>query len=580
MPRTRAAAAAAIAGVASLLAAAAACAGPISLDASYGAGGIAQAPFAGENADAGGAVLDGSGRLVVVGAVGSPRRIALVRYLSSGALDPSFGVGGRVSTLVGVGAAASGIVVQDDGDVVVAGVSFTTPTSSAATVVRYLPNGELDTSFGAGGIAVLPSVGREVTGVTSYEGGKLVVAGAGQATTPGFSVARLTASGKLDPTFDGDGVARVPNDAGRCGRSDESGANDVLERPDGSLLVAGLCGGRGGHPQTFGLVAFDGGSTADDQALDTSFGVHGASVVSPTPGVPAFPVAIERQPDGMLLQVGQSGIANGSGAWAVVLRRDASGALDPSFGVDGVRSFHFSGTDSAATGVALAPDGSIFVSGTARPEGGFGLARLTADGALNAGFGVGGTLRTAVGEPAPKPNEPASGTVGALRQADGRILVVGTSRLNGRDAFTVLRYSAETSAGGNREMRRALGSLRISPLTYDGRAIRGRLRCHSGASGWCRGRIALTYALPVAARTHAHARRRVVRLGSARFALRSKAVARLRIAPTRAARSVLAARRRIVVLATFSNARSHERLRRRTALTRVRPRARRRRASG
>jgi len=241
------AAVAATAAASLLLGSTSAAAGPVSLDPTFGSGGVVQTPFPGENADAGGAALDGSDRLVVVGAVGSPRRIALARYLPSGALDPSFGSGGRVSTAIGVGAAASAIVVQDDGDVVVAGISFSTPTSSAATVVRYLPDGRRDGSFGAHGIAVLPSAGREVTAIATYDGGKLIVAGAGQASSPGFSVARLTATGSLDPTFDGDGVARVPNDAGRCGRSNESGANGVLELPDGSILAAGLCAGRGGH---------------------------------------------------------------------------------------------------------------------------------------------------------------------------------------------------------------------------------------------------------------------------------------------------------------------------------------------
>src|SRR6478672_7503625 len=178
MLRSRAAAVAATAVTVLLVAASGAFAGPISLDATYGAGGVVQTAFPGEDVDAGGAALDSSGRLVVVGAVGSPRRIALARYLPSGALDPSFGAGGRVSTLVGIGAAASGIVMQGDGAIVVAGISFSTPTSPAATVVRYLPSGALDASFGAGGIAVLPSVGREVTGVTDTADGKLVVAGA------------------------------------------------------------------------------------------------------------------------------------------------------------------------------------------------------------------------------------------------------------------------------------------------------------------------------------------------------------------------------------------------------------------
>jgi uncharacterized delta-60 repeat protein len=557
--------------------AAAASAGPIDLDPSFGSGGVVQTSFAGVNGDAGGAALDQSGRLVVVGAAGSPRKITLVRYLSNGSLDPSFGAGGIASTPIGIGSAASGIVVQGDGKIVVAGISFSTPTSSAATVVRYQSNGKLDPGFGAGGIAVLPSVGREVTGVALYDGGKLIVTGSGQASAPGFSVARLTSNGSLDPTFDGDGVARVHNDAGRCGRSDESGASSVLELPGGAILVGGLCSGRGGHPQTFGLVRFNGGSTADDQALDTSFGSHGASVVSPVPGVPAFPVSLVRESDNFILQVGQSGIANGSGARAVVVRRDDGGALDPSFGVNGVRSFAFPGVDSAATGIVLAADGSIFVSGTTRPHGGFGLARLTFDGVLNGGFGSGGTILTAVGQPSPKPAEPASGTVGVLRQSDGKLLVIGTSRAAGHDAFTILRFSMAASAGGNGigpdPRRRLLGRLRVSALTYDGRTIAGRLRCRSSVSHSCRGKLSLTYGYTKIVRVHGKRRRKrvVVALGSARFAIKARALGKVTIHPGRPARLVLNARKRITVLATFANSSSRERATAHTSLTKVRP---------
>ncbi|HZV74523.1 MAG TPA: hypothetical protein VFF79_12470 [Conexibacter sp.] len=569
-----AAAAATVAAALLLPFASVASAGAIALDSTFGSGGVVQTSFAGVNADAGGAALDGLSRLVVVGAAGSPRHIVLARYLSNGALDSSFGSGGVVSTPIGVGSAASGIVVQGDGDIVVAGISFSTPTASAATVARYQADGRLDPGFGSGGIAVLPSVGREVTGVALYGAGKLVVAGAGQASEPGFSVARLTASGSLDPTFDGDGVARVHNDAGRCGRSNESGANSVLELPGGSILAAGLCSGRGGRPQTFGLVRFKGSSSADDEALDTSFASHGASVVSPVPGVPAFPVAIVRQPDGMLLEAGQSGIANGSGSKAVIVRREAGGALDAGFGVDGVRSFRLPGTDSSATGLALAPDGSIFASATVRPQGGFGLAQLTSDGMLAAGFGSGGTILTAVGQPSPKASEPASGTVGVLRQGDGKVLVVGNSRVAGHDAFTILRYAAPPSAGagvGPLARPHALGSLRVSALTYDGRTIAGRLRCRSSASGSCRGRLSLAYGYAKLVLVHGKRQRRrvAVSLGSMSFSLKAHALGNVRIRPARKARLVLGGRRRVAVLATFANATTHERAAQHTGLTRI-----------
>jgi uncharacterized delta-60 repeat protein len=572
MPRMlgRRAAAAAVTLAAALLVPSTA--GAVTLDPTYGPGGVVQTGVAGENADAGGAALDRFGRLVVVGAAGSPRQILLARYLSNGALDTSFGSDGLVSTPIGIGSAASGIDVAADGSIVVAGISFSRPTAPAATVVRYLPDGRRDASFGADGIAVLPSAGREVTGVALVAGGKLIVAGSGQAADPGFSVARLTVRGTLDPSFDGDGVARVHDDAGRCGRSNESGANAVQELPGGAVLASGLCSGRGGHPQTFGLVRFKGGSTADDQALDTSFGAGGASVVSPLVGRPAFPVAIVRQPDGTLLQAGQAGLADGSGSRAVVVRRTAGGALDPDFGVDGVRSFGFPGTDSAATGIALAPDGSLFLSGTARPQGGFGLARLTSGGALDARFGSGGMLLTAVGEPSPTAREPASGTVGVLRQDDGRLLVVGNARAGGHDAFTIVRYATAGVGGGSGTRARALGSLRLSALRYYGRAITGVLRCRRGAAaGTCRGRLTLRYGYRKPGRLHGRARQRrvVVTLGSSAFVLRARARRSVRILPGRKARRALAGHPRVTVVATFANARTHERATQRAHLTRV-----------
>src|SRR4051794_4940841 len=74
------------------------------------------------------------------------------RLLSAGDLDPSFGGDGTVTMDVPGSQSdlAVAVAVQSDGKVVVAAVSAEHPA-----VLRYLPDGSLDTSFGTGGVVPL-----------------------------------------------------------------------------------------------------------------------------------------------------------------------------------------------------------------------------------------------------------------------------------------------------------------------------------------------------------------------------------------------------------------------------------------
>lgn len=73
---------------------------------------------------------------------------------TDGDLDPGFGAGGKVFTPIGSGAAvAAAVAVQPDGKLVVAGTSSGVGFSqdSDFALVRYHPDGSLDTGFGGGG---------------------------------------------------------------------------------------------------------------------------------------------------------------------------------------------------------------------------------------------------------------------------------------------------------------------------------------------------------------------------------------------------------------------------------------------
>src|SRR6266566_8474684 len=85
----------------------------------------------------------------------SDRRLPLVetleirRLLSAGQLDASFGNGGVVVTDGGLSAPTS-VVVQSDGKIL---VTASRDGGGGATRARYNPDGSLDSTFGNNGIA-------------------------------------------------------------------------------------------------------------------------------------------------------------------------------------------------------------------------------------------------------------------------------------------------------------------------------------------------------------------------------------------------------------------------------------------
>ena len=95
-----------------------------------------------------------------------------------------------------------------------------------------------------------------------------------------------------------------------------------------------------------------------------------------------------------LQQDGKIVVGDSNGA-ATLVRLNEDGTLDTSFGDNGLVSLRFTG-DTQIAAVRLLPDGKLLVAGTVYGNGGF-VARLTADGSLDASFGTGGTTRNAAG---------------------------------------------------------------------------------------------------------------------------------------------------------------------------------------
>jgi len=175
----------------------------------------------------------------------------------SSVLDPTFGTGGKVTTdFAGAGDGAAAIAVQPDGKLVVAGVA-TINGNSAFALARYNSNGALDLSFGTGGKSTTDFGGRfeRATSVALQGDGKIVVAGGSViALFNDFAVARFNSNGTLDTSFGTGG--KVLTDFGVSAEADS-----VIVQLDGKIVVAGEANINGGY--NFELVRYNSNGTLD-----------------------------------------------------------------------------------------------------------------------------------------------------------------------------------------------------------------------------------------------------------------------------------------------------------------------------
>jgi uncharacterized delta-60 repeat protein len=325
-----------------------------------------------------------------------------------GALDTSFGSGGKKTINFGGTDAARVVLVQSNGRIVLAGGGG--PSGSAFCVVRLRTNGTLDTTFGSGGKKTIDFGGENDTafGGALQADGKIVLAGDSDFRV---AVVRLKTDGALDASFEGDG--RKLFSWGPIGR-----AQAVVVTPNGKILIGGFSGPEGGNVQVARLNA--------NGLLDKTFGVQGKAAIDF--GGDDFGLAMALQANGRILIAGRSTVGG-----AVVARLRATGALDPDFDGDGRVALAGSVT---ATAILVQPDRKIVAVGDTAGQQKTTVTRLMPNGSLDTTFGTGGTATIDFGSLADIPG-------GAALQPDGRIVVAGYSQ--DLEDVTVTRLTANGS---------------------------------------------------------------------------------------------------------------------------------------
>lgn len=282
------------------------------------------------------------------------------------AADPTF----ATSAALLAAARAADVAVDASGRAVVVGAATDAGGApSGAVVVRYSRAGELDGSFGDGGIVRLGAaegVGELTAVALQTTGGERVVLAGRTPRGPGgdsdLLVLALRPDGTLDESFGDRGLAAIDIAGG------DDRLKDLTLDTEGRIIAAGATVAPGAD--TGDALPVDGGPVRDPAA--------------------------------------------GGASDFVVVRLSADGSPDGAFGTGGVVVTDIGGDDAAAA-VAAYADGRLVAAGAS--GGAVAVARYLPDGSPDAGFGVGGVVTDATW--------PGGGARGVAIGTHGKVVLVG-----------------------------------------------------------------------------------------------------------------------------------------------------------
>jgi uncharacterized delta-60 repeat protein len=322
------------------------------LDASFGSGGKKTVSFGGDQAAAFGAALQADGKIVLAG--DADLDAAVARLNPDGSLDSTFSRDGRRVYKWGALSRAMAVVVLPNGNLVLAG--FSGPEGGDMQVARIKPNGAPDAAFGTGGRTPVNFGGDDFGRAAARQpNGRIVIAGTSRPTLsndPSTAVvARVRTTGVLDPDFDGDGRLLLTGMAT---------ANAVLVQPDRKILVAG-------NPPDSSVMMVR--RLNPNGTPDTTLGGTGTATID-FGGDDDFCNAMALQDDGKIVLAGYI-----AGGIVAVARLNSDGSPDGTFSADGRARIDF-GDPAFGNAVALQKNGRIVVAGELTAGDDFALARL------------------------------------------------------------------------------------------------------------------------------------------------------------------------------------------------------------
>jgi len=393
---------------------------------------------------------ENDGSVVVVGHDGSlsdsTSRGVIERLNPDGSIDTSFGNRGQILTSSGTNEAYYAAVQEDATHFIVAGTS-----NGDFVLRRYDVNGTLDRSFGTSGVVTTDfgTASDAAEGLAMAPGGMIVAAGDSGGN---FAFARYLPSGQLDSNF-AQGGRQLFGVAAAV-----HGLGNIVVQSTGDVVAVGCEGAN------VIIVRL----TASGEA-DGAFGKGGLITV---PGiVDRTDLGAPDTSEGLALQGDKILVGNrtSDGHFGVV-RLSSAGAVDPTFGVNGLATANFGGDDDVDA-LVMQPGGEILAIGTTAQgtTAQTAVAAFDSNGQLLSTFGNSGllTLSSGVGGATISASTVSSASTkkmspGSLHVGDIVLRAFGTATADGRLVISTTNVappatsSASPSGGGVSALRRLI----------------------------------------------------------------------------------------------------------------------------
>jgi len=363
------------------------------IDSTFGVNGIVKTPISATGSSVCNNLISlPNGKIIATGYVVSGNRdlFAIVRYNSNGTIDNTFANNGidTVSINDTVLSICYSSALQKDGKIILGGDYYLgAGLGYGFMAIRYNSDGSLDASFGNKGAASfhVGTAGADNVGhsVSLQTDGKIIMAGT--ATVGGntvFCVLRFTKDGTIDPTFGTNGVTTTVIGTG------SNNCYSMAVQDDDRIVLGGDF--QDGSAYKFTAVRYN-----KDGLLDNTFANNGIFMDSIGVNDDDYGYATVIQKDQKIIFGGTAKKANTTNF--AMLRLNASGVLDNTFGTGGVVVANFDPTSGTAADLgrrfALQSDGKIIIGGETYLHGSeYGLMRYNSDGSLDNTFGNAGRV--------------------------------------------------------------------------------------------------------------------------------------------------------------------------------------------
>ena len=402
------------------------------LDNSFNGNGLVVTSSGNGMNDNGRAVLvQDDGKIIVAGL--SYPFIGMIRYNIDGSLDNTFGSGGIVLTPNGNdGIHALGASLQNDGKIIIGGYASGQAYYDFA-VVRYNTDGSLDDSFGTDGIAIIDLGGTDIgMSIDLQSDGKIILGGySDELFMFQFALIRIDTNGTLDESFGNDGVVKTYIE------DSFNEINSVFIQSDGRIVAAGYSSYQGWDYPDFAILRYH-----PDGSLDQTLNSSGIVITDFNNDSYDIAKSVGVQADGKIVAAGYS--KSNSDEDIALARYNIDGSLDLTFNQTGLITTDLGSFWDEGWAMVIQPDEKIVVAGFADSptDVDYVLVRYNTDGSIDDSFGQNGIIWTDFGVGDDK-------SKAVCLDHEGRIIAAGyTGNLPSIEySYSAARYINDLSIG-------------------------------------------------------------------------------------------------------------------------------------